>query len=217
MLPKLGRPNGVNTVEKYCSYCKKAEHKRDECWSLNGRPGKERASHAKASVNKKVHVNTAVKSRKKKVKIETTASSSSEDEDKPKKNKMRAVKEYQVMGQTYIPNGLDLITLSIEEDKKGRMSFFLDSGATLLALKGDTPMKKERTALTGVTGHQMYTLGKIKATVMLGNKRIRHTMYVVKDDFPIDYEGILGIDFLKQQRAKCDHGKKQVRIGNAIL
>jgi len=37
-------------------------------------------------------------------------------------------------------------------------------------------------------------------------------MYIVKDDFSIDYEGILGIDFLTKQRAKYDHGKGQVRI-----
>jgi len=36
-------------------------------------------------------------------------------------------------------------------------------------------------------------------------------MHVVKNDFLIDYEGILGIDFLTKQRAKCDHGKGQVR------
>jgi len=39
-------------------------------------------------------------------------------------------------------------------------------------------------------------------------------MHVVKDDFPIDYEGILEIDFLTKQRAKCDHGKGRVRIGD---
>jgi len=42
-------------------------------------------------------------------------------------------------------------------------------------------------------------------------------MHVVKDDFPIDYEGILGINFLTKQRAKCDHEKRQVRIGDVIL
>jgi len=39
----------------------------------------------------------------------------------------------------------------------------------------------------------------------------------MKDDFPIDYERILGIDFLTKQRAKCDHGKRQVRIGDIIF
>jgi len=49
-------------------------------------------------------------------------------------------------------------------------------------------MREERMVLTGVTGHKIHTIGK-------GHRKIRHTIYVVKDDFPIDYEGILGIDF----------------------
>jgi len=60
-------------------------------------------------------------------------------------------------------------------------------------------MRDKRIALMGVTGHKIYTLGKIRATIPLGEQKIRHTMYVVKDDFPIDYEGILGIDFLTKQ------------------
>lgn len=72
-------------------------------------------------------------------------------------------------------------------------------------------------ALTGVTGHKIHTVGKIRATVSLGYKEIRHTMYVVKDDFPIDYEGLLGIDFSTKQQAKCDHGKKLMRINNVTF
>jgi len=102
------------------------------------------------------------------------------------------------------------------------MNFLLDTGATLTLikvghLKGDTLIHEKQLALTGVTGHKLYTLGKIRATVILGNPEIRHTMHVVKDDFPIDYEGILGIDFLTKQRAKCDHGKRQIRISNVTF
>jgi len=35
---------------------------------------------------------------------------------------------------------------------------------------------------------------------------------VVKDDFPINHEGILGIDFLQKQQATCDLGKKRLHI-----
>jgi len=42
-------------------------------------------------------------------------------------------------------------------------------------------------------------------------------MYVVKDDFSIDCKEILGIDFLMKQQAKCDHGKKKLRIGDMTL
>jgi len=35
----------------------------------------------------------------------------------------------------------------------------------------------------------------------------------VRDDFPIDYEGILEINFLQKYHAKCDLGRKQLLIG----
>ncbi|KAL6268001.1 hypothetical protein P5V15_001079 [Pogonomyrmex californicus] len=95
------------------------------------------------------------------------------------------------------------------------MSFLLDTDATLTLikvenLKGDTLMRKNRLALTRVTGHKIHTLG-ISATI---KREIRHIMYVIRDDFFINYEGILGFNFLNKQRAKCDHSKKQVHIGN---
>ncbi|XP_011687013.1 PREDICTED: uncharacterized protein LOC105449458 [Wasmannia auropunctata] len=65
-------------------------------------------------------------------------------------------------------------------------------------------------ALTRVTGHRKHTIGKIRATVLLGDQKVRHTMFVVRDDFPMEHEGILGIDFLQRQRAKCDYGRKLI-------
>jgi len=107
--------------------------------------------------------------------------------------------------------GLDLVTLPIQETKKGKTSFLLDTEATLNLiklrnLKDKTPVREERMLLTEVTGHKTHTIGKIRATISLEHRRICHTIYVVKDDFPIEYEGILGIDFLQKQKAKCDLG-----------
>jgi len=31
------------------------------------------------------------------------------------------------------------------------------------------------------------------------------------------YKGILGIDFFTKQKAKCDNGKKKLRIGDVML
>jgi len=45
-------------------------------------------------------------------------------------------------------------------------------------------MHKERMALTGVTGHKIHTIGKFRATIPLWNRKICHTIYVVKDDLP---------------------------------
>jgi len=48
-LPKAEKLAGINTMEKYCTYCKKAGHKREDCWSLNGHPGKKRTTRKKKS------------------------------------------------------------------------------------------------------------------------------------------------------------------------
>jgi len=53
--------------------------------------------------------------------------------------------------------------------------------------------------LTKVTGHKIHTIGKIRITILLRNRRIRHTIYMMKDDFP-DFERILRIDFLQNSR-----------------
>jgi len=107
----------------------------------------------------------------------------------------RAAREHQVTQVTGsgTATGLHFITLPIQETKKGRMSFLLDTGATLTLikvghLKGDTLIREKQLALTGMTGHKIDTLGKIKATVIIGDREIRHTIHVIKDDFPIDYE-----------------------------
>ncbi|KAL6257800.1 hypothetical protein P5V15_011387 [Pogonomyrmex californicus] len=68
--------------------------------------------------------------------------------------------------------------------------------------KSETPVREKHIALTGVTGHKIHTLGKVKLTIKLGKEEIHHSVYVVRDDFPMDYEGILGIDFLAKQKAR---------------
>jgi len=97
-----------------------------------------------------------------------------------------------------------------------------DSGSTislikLKTLKDDPLIYENKIALTGITGHKIHTLGKVYATINVNGHFIKHAFYVVKDDFPIEYEGVLGINFLQKQEAKCDLGKKQLRIGNKIF
>ncbi|KAL6253474.1 hypothetical protein P5V15_012708 [Pogonomyrmex californicus] len=97
---------------------------------------------------------------------------------------------------------LDLIILPMRQTKKGKTSFLLDTGATLTLikvgnLKGNTLMREERFALTGVTGHKIHTLGKIRATITLGDREIRHIMYVVRDDFSNKLGGDTGTRFFE--------------------
>jgi len=58
-------------------------------------------------------------------------------------------------------------------------------------------------ALIGVTDHQVKTIKKISATVRLGDKKIRHIMHVMRDDFLVDYEGILEWIFCKSTKLEA--------------
>jgi len=41
-------------------------------------------------------------------------------------------------------------------------------------------------------------------------------MYIIAD-FPIDYEGILGVNFLRKHIVKCDYSNKLIKIRDSIL
>ncbi|KAL6254133.1 hypothetical protein P5V15_014755 [Pogonomyrmex californicus] len=58
-LLRVLRPANINNIEKYCSYCKKVGHKRDECWSLNGCPRKEQPKQTRQDNGKERQINTA--------------------------------------------------------------------------------------------------------------------------------------------------------------
>ena len=50
----------------------------------------------------------------------------------------------------------------------------------------------------------------------LGDKEIRHIVHVVRDDFPVDYEGILGMNFLQKHIIKSDQ-KNYLQIDEITL
>jgi len=118
-------------------------------------------------------VHTTVKTKKnRREKEEDSFTSSSEEDEKPKKHRMRKVVEYQVTQVISKASGLNLVSLPVKETRRGQTNFLLDSGATLTLikigkLKGDTQVRKEKMTLTGVTGHKIHTLGKIRATVIV--------------------------------------------------
>jgi len=68
--------------------------------------------------------------------------------------------------------------------------------------------------LIGVTGHTARVIRKFNATIQLSKKKaIIHPIYVVKNDFPINYQGILGNDFLKKYNAIPCHKDGRLIIG----
>jgi len=84
-------------------------------------------------------------------------------------------------------------------------------------LKDDALIYDDKIALIGITGHKIHILGKVYATINVDGHTIKHAFYVIKDDTPIEHDGILGINFLRKYPVKCDFQKAELRIKNAVM
>ncbi|KMQ83541.1 retrovirus-like pol polyprotein [Lasius niger] len=92
-----------------------------------------------------------------------------------------------------------------------------DSGATISLikvnqLKGETAIYKDKVTLVGITGHKARAIGKMYATIDLDGRKIKHAIYVVKNDFPMEYEGILGI--FSQKETSSENNRFHVTTKN---
>ncbi|KAL6256621.1 hypothetical protein P5V15_012732 [Pogonomyrmex californicus] len=101
-------------------------------------------------------------------------------EDKP--TVLRPASEYRVAhvkGTSLVNTGLNAITLPIAEAKGRKINFLFDTGAsaTIIKLKhvlDHVLIYEEKTKLTGITGHEIITLGKTHVTIQLSREKIRH-------------------------------------------
>ncbi|KAL6423096.1 hypothetical protein ACFW04_010527 [Cataglyphis niger] len=161
------RPPRINTINKYCKYCKKSGHNREECWSLNGRP---RKHEDKVKENNKKPNEKFAESKRSPRQFKRNSESDTE-------YRVTHIKE---APRNRAKNELLLVTIPMRQVKNEEIQMLHDSGSTislikLKHLKDDTPIQEEKIALTG-------------------NKqpKVKHTFYVVRDDIPIEYEGIIG-------------------------
>ncbi|KYN27982.1 hypothetical protein ALC57_02606 [Trachymyrmex cornetzi] len=92
-LPRAEGPP-VNTVNKYCNYCKKAGHTRKECWSLNGRPRNE--DKPQCETNKKYYSKNNEGQRSKYKAIKNSDTQSSEEDEPDDSRKKRTAADYRV-------------------------------------------------------------------------------------------------------------------------
>ena len=224
VLPRAEGHSRVNTVNKYCQHCKRSGHVRDECWSLHGRPNRDSARPREASVNQTARrryydKNTAAEKYKQKNKTERDESSDDKEENT---RRARPIAEYKVSHmkrEMPADTALDLVTLPIREVKRNKVNLLYDTGAAISMIKmanfKDTAiLHEEKIKLTGITGHTMSTIGKVYATIILNKREITHPFYVTRDDAALEYDGILGADFIQKYVDSCDYRAKQIKINN---
>jgi len=223
VLPRPEKPH-VNIVTKFCSLCKKNGHSRDECWSKRNRPGNKdnTPEHKKKSLNDSEGGKKRQRHRKRN--SESTGSNSESEHDQAKQRQPKPALEYRVTHIKEVTSEPQLLwtRLPIREAANGKINMLYDSGSTislikLRQLRDDALIYERKIALTGITGHKIYTIGKTYTTIKLNGRRLKHAFYVVGDDTPIEHEGILGIDFLRKHTVTCDYANNKLQIGNAIL
>uniref|UniRef100_A0ABD2X6W4 Peptidase A2 domain-containing protein n=1 Tax=Trichogramma kaykai TaxID=54128 RepID=A0ABD2X6W4_9HYME len=100
--------------------------------------------------------------------------------------------------------------------KGGRARFLIDTGSDLNLIK--------RTSLANhvsINPHVIYHLSGInnEAVATFGRVTLKFfdkpcPLDVVQDDFPIEYDGILGMEFLRTQRAVLSFAANRIFIGN---
>lgn len=66
--------------------------------------------------------------------------------------------------------------------------------------------------ITGITPNAISTLGTICTNLIISNQLIRQVFHIVSDDFHIPASGILGKDFLKDNKCKLDYENMTISV-----
>src|SRR5436190_6435734 len=227
-LPKPEKTSRVNIINKYCKHCKKTGHNREECWRLNKEIHKN--SNKKNEDKKKSREESDTKHSRRQRKDSSDSVSSSGSDRESKKDRKKSAQpalEYRVthirdMKHRKNKPELLLVTLPFRQTKNGIVNMLCDSGSAislikLKQLKDDTLIYDEKIALTGITGHKIHALGKAYLTIKYNNSKINNAFYDVKDDTPIEHEGIIGIGFLRKHSVLCDYENSELRIKNTVF
>jgi len=162
------------------------------------------------------------KSRPRRHESESSDSNSESKTDQAKQRQPRPALQYRVTHIKEVTSEPQLLwtRLPVCEAANGKIDMLYDSTISLVKLrqlKDDALIYENKIALTGITGHKVYTIGKTYATIELGGRRLKHAFCVIGDDTPIEHEGILEIDFLRKHTVTCDYSNRRLQIGNTVL
>lgn len=122
----------------------------------------------------------------------------SEEEEEDNKKTAQASRCYvtHLKGEPSVDTGLDLLSLPVRKAAKKRVEFLFDTGATislikLKTFKGDVKIYEKEIKLIGITDHAIMTLGKAYLHMDLKDGQIKHPVYVIRDNAPIEYKRAL--------------------------
>lgn len=118
---------------------------------------------------------------------------------------------------TLNPNYADFVQLNLF-NKNNPYTFLVDSQADISLVKisclnpNIILNENEKISITGITTFSIQTLRTIHTQLTISNFSIPQIFHVVNDDFNIPSNGILGKDFLKNNKYKIDYGSMTISV-----
>lgn len=104
-------------------------------------------------------------------------------------------------------------------------TYLLDCGASISIFKENKLLSEfpidynSNCKITGISKGEIYTIGLTNTQLEIGNNSIEHSFQIVNKDFPIPVDGILGIDFLSNNKCVVDYNNwtLTVNINNSEI
>ncbi|KAJ8884182.1 hypothetical protein PR048_016039 [Dryococelus australis] len=120
-------------------------------------------------------------------------------------------------------SGDDLNYLTISVTYKGKpLKLLIDTGAQVSLMwqhvvgdLGSQCLQEPKFVVSGLSGHKLKNLGYIVVSMQLGNTAYEMCVQVVQNDCT-RYDGIIGLNFLKQYRALVNVAKHSLQLGNKL-
>jgi hypothetical protein len=84
-------------------------------------------------------------------------------------------------------------------------------------VKKETELEADFKQLHGLGGMIHSTLGSVELSIKYGEEVLNHRVLVVGDDFPIEADAIVGLDFLNAVEAKLDFQQGTLELGGMLI
>lgn len=115
------------------------------------------------------------------------------------------------------------LNLSLSNSKNKFTKFLIDTGAQISLLKINVINNNsricfdEKVNLFGINLESSKTIGSYISELNIGNFIIKHKFHIVQESFPIEQDGILGLDFIKNSGAIIDVNNNTFTINDIVL
>ena len=124
---------------------------------------------------------------------------------------------------SHIRSNLDTIQLRVDLGKENKLTFLLNTGTDLSVTKrsslqpGTNCSLKGGIKVKGTVNTVMKTEGPIMLKLFTDTHETTHTFHVVRKEFGIQYDGILGRNFFEDKQSIINYCNQRVIMGNVFV